>query len=271
MKCVFTWQDIFRLSSTLVYICICVCLCVSIPEFIFNMHFFRYTPSCLQLADFPPPHHFCVGICVSVHMELRLRSINVAWGDLWSATGELNAPPTYSAYMLFGCMIYELCPRVAGFIFLLLTTLGLWAPLRRRERESRFFFWPLNTSNESGCPALFHCDGVSKFDVSTSTHWRLLLQSHDDGLNDVMLPSRPHTHAQLMGDSLARQRVLFALFDLMACTSAWEMIVWCSANEESRSATCSDVSVKAFPTFFPWIFTQVSHVRSLRRPQATYL
>lgn len=93
IKCVFTWQDIFRLSFTLVYICICVCLCVSIPEFIFNMHFFRYTPSCLQLADFPPPHHFCVGICVSVHMELRLRSINVAWGDLWSATGERNAPP----------------------------------------------------------------------------------------------------------------------------------------------------------------------------------
>lgn len=142
IKCVFTWQDIFRLSFTLVYVHMCVF--VRDYSWVHLQYAFPQVHAVMFAACwFPPPHHFCVGICVSVHMEFRLRSINVAWGDLWSATGECNAPPTYSAYILFGRMIYELCPRVAGFIFLLLTTLRLWAPLRWRERESRFFFLTL--------------------------------------------------------------------------------------------------------------------------------
>lgn len=57
--------------------------------------------------------------------QVGLRSIRSAQGDMRSAAAERSTPLTCSTYTLFGCMIYELCPRVAGFIFLLLTAPSL--------------------------------------------------------------------------------------------------------------------------------------------------
>lgn len=93
-------------------------------EFISSMHAFRYVWACLQVTNYnfhTTSSFFSEEFCVSLHMQLKLRSINVVQGDLWSAAGEWNTPLMHSAYILFGGMIYELCPRVAGFIFLLLT------------------------------------------------------------------------------------------------------------------------------------------------------
>lgn len=95
---------------------------------------------CWQVCSLPISH--CIIISASSHMQVKLSSIIRAQGDLWSAVGQRKTPPTDSAYTLFGCMIYELCPRVAGFIFLLLTApsaLGARAPQRWRKRETRFF------------------------------------------------------------------------------------------------------------------------------------
>lgn len=122
---------------------------------------------------------FFVGFCVSLHRQVRLRSINVAQGDLWSAAGERNTPLTHSTYTLFGRMIYELCPRVAGFIFLLLT-----APRRRLgplwdEGKEKPDFLTLEYIKQVRMSSSFSLwwswDGVSEFDVSKSTHWLLLL------------------------------------------------------------------------------------------------
>lgn len=79
------------------------------------------TGICACLLAAYPTSLFLSVFCVSLLVHMRLRSINLAHGDLWSAAGEWNTPWTHSAHTLFGCMIYELCPRVAGFIFLLLT------------------------------------------------------------------------------------------------------------------------------------------------------
>lgn len=76
---------------------------------------------------------------------------------------------------------------------------GARAPLRWRERETRFF-WPLNTSNRSGCPALFHSDGAWMESVCL-----LAVNRHTGcccckvmiiGANDVMFTSWPHTLTQ---------------------------------------------------------------------------
>lgn len=73
---------------------------------------------------------------------------------------------------------------------------GARAPLRWRERNH--IFWPLHTSNSSGCPALFHSDGaglesVSLMSVNQHTGcccWKVMII----GVNDVMFTSRPHAH-----------------------------------------------------------------------------
>ena len=135
-KCVFSYGRMLRGFTSAILSC---CVCASVHECVRHgacshwdwAHICISTGMCehvrLQLTNcyfFLTTSLFLSVFCVSLHM--RLRSINLPHGDLWSAAGERNTPLTHSAYMLFGSMIYELCPRVAGFIFLLLT-----APPRR--------------------------------------------------------------------------------------------------------------------------------------------
>lgn len=139
--CVFIWQDV-----EVIYLgylsCFCIaCVCLFLFLSSSTICISSGVSACLQLTNFTLHHHFCVGICVSLHMQVRLRSINAAQGGLWSAAGERNTPLARSTYTLFGRMIYELCPRVAGFIFLLLTAPPLrgLGPLWDEGKETRFF------------------------------------------------------------------------------------------------------------------------------------
>ncbi len=131
------WHDLlwlyFKLltkSSCTEFIHVCLQVCVSM----------------LAAYQLPISHYIIIFVwdLVSLHMQVRLRSINVARGDLWSAAGEQNTPLTHSTYWLFGWMIYEPCPRVAGFIFLLLTAPALQrlGPLWDEGEEKPDFFDP---------------------------------------------------------------------------------------------------------------------------------
>lgn len=166
----------------------CVCLCVWERKMLQQVSPLSSSTVCMSLdkcehaCSLPTPtftlHCFCVGFCVSLHMQVRLRSINVAQGDLWSAAGERNPPLTHSTYTLFGCMIYELCPRVAGFIFLLLTA-PMWrlGPLWDEGKEKPDFLtleYIKRVRMSSSFSLWWSLDGVSEFDVSKSTHWLLL-------------------------------------------------------------------------------------------------
>lgn len=182
---------------------------------------------------------------MSFSTQVGLRSIRSTLGDMWSAAAEQSTPQTRSTYTLFGCMIYELCPRVAGFIFLLLTAPSLWGshPSEMKGKRNQIF-WPLNTSKESGCPAFFTLmelgRSVCKFDVSKRTG--CCCNAMIIGGNDVMLDLGPHTHRH-MGYRGGRcpQRILwikprlckhFCLcsLDLMAHTFVWEMTICSEAT-----------------------------------------
>lgn len=136
--------------------------------------------------------------------QVGLRSIRSAQGDMWGAAAERSTPLTRSTYTLFGCMIYELCPRVAGFIFLLLTAPSLrgLAPLWDEGKEKTDFFDPwihqkgpdvqlfsLWWSWEGACVSL----------MSVSQHTGCCCSAMIIGGNDVMLDLGPHTHTQAYG------------------------------------------------------------------------
>lgn len=95
--------------------------------------------------------------------QVGLRSIRSTQGDMWSAAAERSTPLTRSTYTLFGCMIYELCPRVAGFIFLLLTAPSLWglAPLWDEGKEKPDFL-TLEYIKRVWMSSFFHSDGAGK-------------------------------------------------------------------------------------------------------------
>lgn len=152
---VYVWGGYISLSI----ICISSGMMCGLPPTTFTLH-----------------HHFCVGF-------LSLHTCKWGWDQLmWpSETCEVQQESeTHSTYTLFGCMIYELCPRVAAFIFLLLT-----APLLRRlgplwdEGKEKPDFLTLEYIKQARMSSSFSLwwswDGVSKFDVSKSTHCLLLL------------------------------------------------------------------------------------------------
>lgn len=95
--------------------------------------------------------------------QVGLRSIRSTQGDMWSAAAEQSTPLTRSTYTLFGCMIYELCPRVAGFIFLLLTSPSLrgLAPLWDEGKEKPDFL-TLEYIKRVRMSSFFHSDGAGK-------------------------------------------------------------------------------------------------------------
>lgn len=100
---------------------------------------------------------------MSFSTQVGLRSIRSALGDMWSAAAERSTPQTRSTYTLFGCMIYELCPRVAGFIFLLLTAPSLrgLAPLWDEGKEKTDFL-TLEYIKRVRMSSFFHSDGAGK-------------------------------------------------------------------------------------------------------------
>lgn len=100
---------------------------------------------------------------VSFCTQVGLRSIRSAQGDMWSAAAERRTPLTRSTYTLFGWMIYELCPRVAGFIFLLLTAPSLrgLAPLWDEGKEKTDFL-TLEYIKRVRMSSFFHSDGAGK-------------------------------------------------------------------------------------------------------------
>lgn len=106
-------------------------------------------------------HHFCVGFWVSLHMEVRMKSIKRCPGRLMTCSRRANTPITLSTYTLVWMRDLWALPSRGWFYFPRFNrpSVEIWAPLRWRQRES-WFFWPLNTSNRPGSPALLLWDGV---------------------------------------------------------------------------------------------------------------
>lgn len=138
----------------------------------------------LTACKFHPYHHFWAGIQFFLHkgevwdeLTARRETREVQPQSNTHTQTRARAPPTHSAYTQFGCMIYELCPRVAGFIFLLLTAPSLWglAPLWDEGKEKPDFFDPWIHQKGMSRFSLFFFSlwwsgeaepGVSRFDVS---------------------------------------------------------------------------------------------------------